>query len=409
MNAFNEFLTILVGLAAWAAPSIVLTGPVSNDAAAATAALSPFASIAAFHRRARELDSLNGGDWHKTNLWDDKGRYYWHQAYVMQAYVWLYEITRDTYWLAKLLDHVDHVLAQRDNLTGHKDYLGRLAPAWQERKSRYVWNGFTGAITWPMLSFAGLVQGHPDLKTILAPDGKNYLAKAKEYAAAAEAALAFHANDWRESTTEGYYIYAADMPAPSIAGRISAYDMNALMGLAHLVLAGYYRQTADRDRESLHAERYRRYAAFFRRNITPHQNAKGQTYYIWPFAEYYGRQADDVGHANFNVLFAYYCYREKWVFTLDDMRCFGRTLDRIIADDFSIPNNRIDGTNIANVSKHVLYWHLLAAFDDELLSKSLGFFAKNGDSFLDLVTIGYVLHLKGRLGGLGGREFCGRA
>ncbi|MBI2438522.1 MAG: hypothetical protein HYV36_06900 [Lentisphaerae bacterium] len=80
MNALNEFLTILVGLAAWAAPSSVLTGPVSNGAAAATAALSPFVSIVALHRRARELDSLNGGGWHKADLWDDNGRYYWQHG-----------------------------------------------------------------------------------------------------------------------------------------------------------------------------------------------------------------------------------------------------------------------------------------------------------------------------------------
>lgn len=357
---------------------------------------SPFASPAALDRRARELDHCNGGDWHKADLWSGDGSYHWKQAYIMQAYGWLYEITRSPYWLEKQADHLDHVLAQRDNHTDRKDYRGRLAPAWQERKSRYVWNGFTGAMARPLLSFATLIRSEPTLQTVVAPDGQSYLAKAETYRTAAEAALAFHAEDWRETGNEGYYIYAADIPASSIAGQVAAYDMNALMALAHLLLAGCHRQVADHPRARPHAEKAQRYATFFRRNIAHHPDAEGRTHYLWPFAEYYERHADDVGHANFNVLFAYHCYLEKRVFTLEDMRCFGRTFDRIIADDYSIPHNLIDGTSLTDVTTVVFYWHLLSVFDDGLLSKSLGYFAQNDDSFLDLVTIGYVLHLKSR-------------
>lgn len=84
-----------------------------------------------------QLDmSFNGGNGWKeeTNDKDSSGlsgKLAWGQAYSLQAYVLMYQTYKDTYYLDKIIDHVDHVLANRDSERGVVDYQGKSHPAWR--------------------------------------------------------------------------------------------------------------------------------------------------------------------------------------------------------------------------------------------------------------------------------------
>lgn len=54
----------------------------------------------------------------------------WGESYVMLSYLEMYEATKDTRYLEKLVEHADQVLKQRDDQRGFRDYSGRSRPAW---------------------------------------------------------------------------------------------------------------------------------------------------------------------------------------------------------------------------------------------------------------------------------------
>src|SRR5690606_38386072 len=51
--------------------------------------------------------------------------------YVLQAYLLMYEAVRDRYYLDKAIDHIDHVLANRDSERGFTDWRGLSVPGWR--------------------------------------------------------------------------------------------------------------------------------------------------------------------------------------------------------------------------------------------------------------------------------------
>jgi hypothetical protein len=55
----------------------------------------------------------------------------WSQSYVLLGLVRMYERYRDTYYLDRLVDNVDQVLAVRDSERGVQDYRGLSLPAWR--------------------------------------------------------------------------------------------------------------------------------------------------------------------------------------------------------------------------------------------------------------------------------------
>ncbi|NED93751.1 hypothetical protein G1H11_00290 [Phytoactinopolyspora alkaliphila] len=84
-----------------------------------------------------QLDqSFNGGDGYKyeTNDKDSSGlsgKLAWGEAYSLQAYALMFQTYRDTYYLDKMVDHLDHVLAARDSERGVTDHTGASRPAWR--------------------------------------------------------------------------------------------------------------------------------------------------------------------------------------------------------------------------------------------------------------------------------------
>ncbi|MEI8408827.1 MULTISPECIES: hypothetical protein [unclassified Kribbella] len=66
-----------------------------------------------------------------TNADGRSGMLAWSQSYVLLGLVRMYETYRDTYYLDRLIDNVDQVLAVRDSVRGVTDYRGLSLPAWR--------------------------------------------------------------------------------------------------------------------------------------------------------------------------------------------------------------------------------------------------------------------------------------
>ncbi|HEY3556836.1 MAG TPA: hypothetical protein VGL05_05225 [Kribbella sp.] len=66
-----------------------------------------------------------------TNRDGRSGMLAWSQSYVLLGLVRMYETYRDTYYLDRLIDNVDQVLAVRDSARGVTDYRGLSLPAWR--------------------------------------------------------------------------------------------------------------------------------------------------------------------------------------------------------------------------------------------------------------------------------------
>jgi hypothetical protein len=71
--------------------------------------------------------SINDGNGFKSGAANEIA---WGECYIMLAYLDMYRVTGDTYYLDKLVDHADHVLKRRDDVRGFKDYSGRSRAAW---------------------------------------------------------------------------------------------------------------------------------------------------------------------------------------------------------------------------------------------------------------------------------------
>lgn len=73
----------------------------------------------------------NNGNGRKDELNENRGAVGWGEAYILQAYLLMWEAYRDPYYLDKTIDHADHMLATRDSVRGVTDWRGLSLPAWR--------------------------------------------------------------------------------------------------------------------------------------------------------------------------------------------------------------------------------------------------------------------------------------
>lgn len=302
-----------------------------------------------FERKIKNIDNKNNnGNWYKDNLWTDKGTYNWDEGYIMDAYVSMYIITKNIYWLDKLTSHADGVLSQR---TGY---------VWPEKATGYNWNGFTGAMTFPLSRFARLVYENPSLQPA-------YKAKVDIYAEATKNAIKYFDKDWRETGDTGYWIYGNEIPHDSLRNQVSAYNMQSLLANSALELSKYYSLKGDIDSKEYFLNKVTRFARYFKSKLNMYGSGL-DTYYLWKYSETYDRW-EDTGHGNFDILFVYNSYKNNIVFSREDINRFINTLHHIFPDGSLLPSNVIDGSNIPNVSNAIYYWGLLSEFDNKLADK----------------------------------------
>lgn len=137
-----------------------------------------------------------GGEWWKNE--ENVTQFAWGQALnVWEAYITIYDATKDEIWLKKISEEIDVYLTKRDIYTGKKDINGYSLPAWSNTSDSSVYEGYyfpveTGLILHPILRFVEVVWEN---------EAFLYYEKADEYIQACIDALAIFDKDVCKSTT----------------------------------------------------------------------------------------------------------------------------------------------------------------------------------------------------------------
>ena len=126
-----------------------------------------------------------------NNLWYDKfttyessagGAYYqstnaatlgWSESYMLRSYMTLYEVTKNTNWLDKLVTHADEIIGNATDL-GSDGYLDWGTTGYSSNGANYPYLVFDGLISYPIAKFVRLVYQTPSLQTA-------YMTKATSY------------------------------------------------------------------------------------------------------------------------------------------------------------------------------------------------------------------------------------
>lgn len=259
---------------------------------------------------------------------ETKDLYAWNVSYYLRSLTIMYEATGDPTYLETLARFIDRVLAQRDDVVGDNDYLGRLRPAWgtsrysSDQSTHYVWAVHTGMITYPMARFVRIVYDDASLHA-------EWKERADRYLTAVQEAVQAHDEDFvvgPDTTTEGYYTFGEAGRLGIVSDGVLPLNQQNALGLTLLELHAITGSEEYLDKAS-------RLAHFFYHRMYRMPNGS----YIWPyrpdptplngpinvpaglFATTISRSGEDVSHAAINVDFIIQAYRHGLLFQEEDI------------------------------------------------------------------------------------------
>jgi hypothetical protein len=236
----------------------------------------------------------------------------WQTAYLLEAYLDMYESTRDHGYLRKFLEMAEAVAERTDARRGLADYKGKRRNGWGAVKysrsgERVVWLVHSGMITYPMVRFAKTVGEIPGLMH-LAP-------LAHRFKELTEDVLLEFEGQWRYDAArrEGYYVYEDDLPAEDTAGLPVPFNQQLAAGRALLML---WKVTG----KPAHLEKVVGLGRHFKRHLR-RQLLTGA--YDWDY--WYGtgllkyNERASVAYGAIDADFAVLAWRESVVFSREDM------------------------------------------------------------------------------------------
>jgi len=233
------------------------------------------------------------------------GEMAWGDSYVLNSYIAMYHGTRDRVHLERFAAHFDRILTARDSRTGRRDELrDRMMPSWgtgnYTQGKWTAWLVHAGMLTYPAASFVRIVRADRRLPRALRAKADGYLPILEEIVAAYD-------DEWRGGPGgEGYY------HSPPV-GALPLNQQNAL-GRTMVELAAVTRKAGYRDRATS-------LARYFKSRLRVMPNGA----YAWEYSGGRGRNGEDISHAAINADFAALCYRNRIVFTREDMERFAKT------------------------------------------------------------------------------------
>src|SRR5688500_138224 len=98
-------------------------------------------------------DNVEGGAWYE-GVNNEDASLAWGEGYVMSSLAAMYRATTHPMYLDRLAEHIDAVLAQRDDARGVADYRGVSGACWRNMSYQaepYCYAVHTGQIITPML------------------------------------------------------------------------------------------------------------------------------------------------------------------------------------------------------------------------------------------------------------------
>lgn len=277
---------------------------------------------------------VSNGDWY-IGYNNEGGTLAWGEARVIRAYLGMYQVTGDTYYLDKFIKHADSVLNVRDSVRGVTDYRGLRLPAWRagdrytEGRGFYIYAVHTGMIANPLAGFAKIVYGDPNLA--------KYKTNADRYLQAAKDAIAVHDAEFVDNGATGYYRYPKGSPE-KFDGLGIPFNQYLAMARAQLTL---YEVTGDK----LYLNRVTKMANHFKSYLETDQTANSYQWRYWwgpgfdgwttadnlstHMPSYPGLKGyEDTVHSEIDVDFAYLAFKDGIVFNESDMQKFGQTVEK---------------------------------------------------------------------------------
>ena len=277
---------------------------------------------------------VSNGDWY-IGYNNEGGTLAWGEARVMRAYLGMYQVSGDTYYLDKFVRHADSVLKMRDSARGVTDYRGRCLPAWRagsrytEGRGFYIYAVHTGMIANPLAGFAKIVYADPSLS--------KYKTSAGRYLQAAKDAIAVHDADFVDNGTTGYYRDPKGCPE-KFDGLGIPFNQYLAMARAQLTL---YDVTGDK----LYLNRVTKMARHFKSYLETDRVTDSYQWRYWWGPGFDGWTAadnlsthlpsypglkgyEDTTHSEIGVDFAYLAFKAGIVFNENDMQKFGRTVEK---------------------------------------------------------------------------------
>ena len=160
--------------------------------------------------------SINNGDGFKDA--DNSNRLLtWGEAYIMSSYAQMYRATQDTYYLDKLVDHADTVLANRDDFANFSHEIPGNNPIWTSGTDGTTSVPLsTGHILQPMARFSRLVNEDP----VLAAD-PTYAAKATQYIQRTQESIDYFNDLYLETVTNPTRSYYAPTPTTNATDAVN--------------------------------------------------------------------------------------------------------------------------------------------------------------------------------------------
>lgn len=228
----------------------------------------------------------------------------WNESYIMDSYAALYEGTGETWYLQRLSEDIEYVLANRaDKLGITDDIRGMEIKAWASTNftsgKSYCWAVHAGLISAPIARWVYLVRKDPVLSVL-------WSHKADEYEQAVKETLSSFDSEYvlNEAGDEGYYnrnYNPNELPANS----------NTAMGKAYLNM---YLATG----EQSYRAKAQQIAKRFRKQITINNDEA-----TWSYSKT-STGPEDIGHASISIDFAYQAYRAGIIFTESDMKAIAK-------------------------------------------------------------------------------------
>ncbi|MBN1393435.1 MAG: hypothetical protein JW959_00185 [Pirellulales bacterium] len=278
---------------------------------------------------------------------NENGRMGWGESYVMMGFVSMYEATKETAYLDRLVYHFDAVLANRDDQRGITDQIrNRIMPAWSSTKYtagvQHAWLVHAGMITDPAARFVYLVNSTPELQS-------TYAAKASEYETAVRETIDAFDGEWQPLGNEGYY------KNPSEGMAVAPYNMQNAPGRTMLNLWLATGETKYRDKVE-------RLANFMKNDL----QLVGDRYQ-WKYRSGQTKW-EDLSHGGIDVDFAFECYQAGIVFDETDMQAFVETLKYIYQENEDLFTYYVDGSGGTDheLSNRIGYWGHLGFFDEDV-------------------------------------------
>lgn len=298
-------------------------------------------AVAGFKHIVTRLDPVG-----KSNS-ADSATLAWEESEILLAYISYAESTGDRVFLTRAMEHIDRILANRDDRHKRKDMIrNKFLPAWSTSRytggKRYTWIVHVGLITYPIARWVYLVKSDPALAA-------EYGAKALLYENELGEILSAFDDDWRKGnkSDEGYYYCpAARIPQPL--------SYLAAIGRAH---AAMYLCTGEKKYLNL----AKAMARYFKNRL-----GKPAGGYVWTH-DADKPPAEDIMHAAICVDFAVECHRAGIVFSQQDMTAFARTFKRMHRGEkgFALQVNGKGGVTMENAAA-AGGWVRLGWFDPEV-------------------------------------------